>query len=80
MMIEIDTVMARIEFIRVEYRRDLARVMMVAVGGHVHTARTLAVDIPSTFELVGRSGTAPQEVFGENAHQSIPFLCNDTAG
>ena len=79
-MIEIDTVMARIEFIGVEHRRDLARVMMVAIGGHVHTARALAVDIPSTFELVGSSGTAPQEVFGENAHRSIPFLCNGTVG
>ena len=67
-MVEIYTIVTGIELAGVELGRDLTRVVMVAVGGHIHAARTLAVYIPGSLELIGGSRAAPKKVFRKNTH------------
>lgn len=67
-MVEIDTIVTGIELVGVELGRDLARVVMVAVSGHIHATRTLAVYVPGSLELIGSSRAAPKKVFWKNTH------------
>ena len=67
-MVEVDGLMAGVELVGVNLDGDALLLVEDATDAVVDHRIALAVNVPRALELVGRAGTAPQEVVLENAH------------
>ena len=73
-VVEVDGLMAGIQPVGADSSRHPFRAGVRAIGAQVRDTGAFAIHVPCALELVGCTGTAPQEIITENAHGLSP-LC-----
>ena len=70
-VVEVDGLMAGIQPVGADSSCHPFRTGVRAIGAQVRDAGAFAIHVPCALELVGCTGTAPQEIITENAHKFL---------